>query len=663
MTGFFRALLNALRVHLSRKLILTGILILGSTQALCTGSNEQKLLDRLNKNKLSNIYLSLSGFNSFSKTEAHAMITLALELANDVTDPVHLSEIPFTYYDTSYNEFVCTLADFLLLLAVHFGVEDEIYGVDDALPQLLLLGANAQGTNGVVTPLHYAAKNGLVGTIKFLLLKGANIEVKDNKGKTPLHLAAEHGQDKTIKVLLHLRANIEVKDTNGRTPLHYAASESSFRAMKILLHSGANVNAQDNDLETPLHNVYEIEILRLLLHSGANIEAQDSHGMTPLYHAIDHACEEIIEEFVLQGANIEARDNSGSTPLHDAVKLCGDEGEYRARSKLIHLGADVTARNNLNVTPLLAAVLVGNAYWVAILIAYGAAVDFGTPAGTNSIIKDMLQIAREVRGDRALLEALLKFFTEDDDSEIAEIILASRARNGETALHVAVRLRLHAALAFVLKNGYININALNNAGYTALTHALINHDQVAINLLLDAEANAAVGNPSALNYANHVQVFHNEQSMTKYDGDAAKKRKLNSEKAQTVSKSLPSLVTILTRKVVSDVAAGLWPLTVLVNKKRQVEKSEDMIVEQAPAPPVVDQEEPPSTGDYWIDENGQKHQGQPSVGNYFSSSGEPQLILDDTPLSANQVQAYPLLPIEVGVIIASLVVQLHLQRK
>ena len=38
------------------------------------------------------------------------------------------------------------------------------------------------------TPIHYAAKNDAVASLKVLLLKGANIEDKDYKQRTPLQV-------------------------------------------------------------------------------------------------------------------------------------------------------------------------------------------------------------------------------------------------------------------------------------------------------------------------------------------------------------------------------------------------------------------------------------------------------------------------------------------
>lgn len=44
------------------------------------------------------------------------------------------------------------------------------------------------------TPLHYAAKNDAVDSLKVLLKIGCDMEARDNKLRTPLQVAAELGK-------------------------------------------------------------------------------------------------------------------------------------------------------------------------------------------------------------------------------------------------------------------------------------------------------------------------------------------------------------------------------------------------------------------------------------------------------------------------------------
>ena len=44
------------------------------------------------------------------------------------------------------------------------------------------------------TPVHYAAKNDAVDSLRVLFKIGCNIEARDNKRRTPLQVAAELGR-------------------------------------------------------------------------------------------------------------------------------------------------------------------------------------------------------------------------------------------------------------------------------------------------------------------------------------------------------------------------------------------------------------------------------------------------------------------------------------
>lgn len=74
------------------------------------------------------------------------------------------------------------------------------------------------------TPLHLAAQNNDKSEIveSFLDSDANNINDRTNNGWTPLHVAVQGNKPSTVKLLLGRGADIEVKDTYGQTPLDLA---------------------------------------------------------------------------------------------------------------------------------------------------------------------------------------------------------------------------------------------------------------------------------------------------------------------------------------------------------------------------------------------------------------------------------------------------------
>ena len=158
--------------------------------------------------------------------------------------------------------------------------------LDVYLAENARLDIDAQNKQGK-TPLHLAAYNGRVETVKTLILYGAKIDERDNTGKTPLHLAAYTGHVETVKTLIESGAKIDERDNTGKTPLHLAAYTGHVETVKTLIESGAKINEQDNEGKTPfllmisydkIPKTSKYEISKLLLPADANIMAVGNNG-------------------------------------------------------------------------------------------------------------------------------------------------------------------------------------------------------------------------------------------------------------------------------------------------------------------------------------------------------------------------------------------------
>ena len=78
------------------------------------------------------------------------------------------------------------------------------------------------------------------------------MEAQDSERATPLHIAARMGNLKAAQVLLIHGADVHVRSDKGCTPLHDASWEGYSDILRPLLEYGEDVSAQNDDRDTPL---------------------------------------------------------------------------------------------------------------------------------------------------------------------------------------------------------------------------------------------------------------------------------------------------------------------------------------------------------------------------------------------------------------------------
>lgn len=89
------------------------------------------------------------------------------------------------------------------------------------------------------TPLIYAASNGYIDCVEFLVEYGLSVHDKILDGRTAIHFAAENGENKVISFLLEQGVDINIKSLENDTPINLAAFNGRMETVKFLLESGA----------------------------------------------------------------------------------------------------------------------------------------------------------------------------------------------------------------------------------------------------------------------------------------------------------------------------------------------------------------------------------------------------------------------------------------
>jgi ankyrin repeat protein len=149
-------------------------------------------------------------------------------IQDDGSTPLHLLARLQRYSITSMN-------------SNSVGAGKEIANDDVSDAKILIqhgLNIDAKDNNGV-TALHWAIGKDKTPLAKFLIEKGANVNLsiesmKGLEGITPLHLAAGHGNLELVKLILSKGANPSVKSKDGKTPLDLALENNHSEVCAIL---------------------------------------------------------------------------------------------------------------------------------------------------------------------------------------------------------------------------------------------------------------------------------------------------------------------------------------------------------------------------------------------------------------------------------------------
>jgi ankyrin repeat protein len=143
-------------------------------------------------------------------------------------------------------------------------------------------------------PLIQAAAKGYVDSVRFLLERGANSNIKDEVTKTSaLHQAIcsptaprpNPAEEQIIKLLIENKANVDSNDNYGNTPLHQALNFNRLEAVQVLISNKANPDVANSAGVTPLHLAVSkgsVEAVEILIKAGADVNLKTGGQMTPL---------------------------------------------------------------------------------------------------------------------------------------------------------------------------------------------------------------------------------------------------------------------------------------------------------------------------------------------------------------------------------------------
>ncbi|WP_051062191.1 MULTISPECIES: ankyrin repeat domain-containing protein [unclassified Wolbachia] len=203
-----------------------------------------------------------------------------------------------------------------------------------------------------IAPLHLAAGNGKLDIVKYLINKGASIDVRDCFYQTPLYWAAKSGELDMVKYLVNKGASVDIEDSYGWTALYWAVENENFYIAEYLIkEKGIDVSARYSNGKTMLHEAIrfaKLDAVRYLIGKGIDIDIKDGYGGTPLHWAAIRGKIDMVRYFIEQGADVNAKDNDDLTSLHWAVLYAN----LKVVRCLVEDGSDVDAKDKRGWTPL-----------------------------------------------------------------------------------------------------------------------------------------------------------------------------------------------------------------------------------------------------------------------------------------------------------------------
>jgi len=298
-----------------------------------------------------------------------------------------------------------------------------------------------------------------------LLQKGAGIDDRDSHGASALNYAIKFNSGSSVKALIERGADVNVRDNEQKTVFHYMAERWNHFFSRDKSWNGT---------------------IDLLIKKGVDINARDVNGATPVDYAIWNGDSELIGLFKGKGGKpslalpaaaenaaksgnrkklrnlldnnpelIRSRGFGGSTLLH----IAAEEGHLECCSVIIGQGGEVNGRNSYLETPLMRAVMKDRIPVAQLLIDNGADINCRNYDGSSPL-------GRATGSDNVkMLESLISRVKIKD----INTALTSYHR-GSTLLHDLAEQGHDRAAALLLRKG-VNVNIRDDEGRTPLFNA------------------------------------------------------------------------------------------------------------------------------------------------------------------------------------------------
>jgi uncharacterized protein len=303
------------------------------------------------------------------------------------------------------------------------------------------------------------------------------VNALSHKGVAPLYAATVHNNTEAVQLLLELGADSNLKNVDVSVPLSCACQYGHKAVVELLLQHGADIRATVEGggypgvtvLMLAVHSGH-LDVAKVLLAKGANVNAVDQGRRSALtFAAAARSNRAALVKLLLQhGADPRLRSKMGESPLLSAVV----SGDAECTQLLVDAGADVNTRcglalpstNELLESAGIEGVTVTTVHGiVTVVLADGSQQPLPT-ALRDVIVSDMTKTVLLAADTPAVVKVLLA----------AGADVHATTGLGNTCLHTAAARNYPASVLCLLIKAGVNLQAVNREGKTA---AVVAHDK------------------------------------------------------------------------------------------------------------------------------------------------------------------------------------------
>mmetsp|Transcript_10325 Transcript_10325/g.19002 ORF Transcript_10325/g.19002 Transcript_10325/m.19002 type:complete len:771 (+) Transcript_10325:129-2441(+) len=422
------------------------------------------------------------------------------------------------------------------------------------------------------TPLIRAVESNRVEVVRYLLKKGANVNLSTIDRWTPLHhcVSKDRGFTECLELLLtHPRIKVNVGNSDGNAPLNLCAMNNFEKCAKALLDRGANPNRANNAKWSPtmqacsksrgyanmidllLKNNADVDLTkddgdtalglcclngftecaRLLIDHGANVNTQKSNLWSPLMHCCGkgRGHSEIVKILLERGANFELLNDD----CNSALAICCMNGFSDIAKMLLDKGATVTRQSKGGWGMLHQTVCKGRGTESHFEIAralldhgidvnlrnheHNTALNLAAMNGFLDIAKLLVESGSDVNNQASDGWSPLHCTVGSGRGygEIAEILVENgadidaRNKQGVTPLGLCAMNDYSDVAAFLVHSG-ANVNSSSDSGWTALMESVASGrgHRQIATMLIEAGADLDLQNTDGFT-ALHLAALHN----------------------------------------------------------------------------------------------------------------------------------------------------------